>query len=63
MHIQNSKRDFEPDDINAFSAARMTLAEKVLEKTAKVLSAKYPRPGNAMGFVVDFEFPWNPHFP
>ena len=59
IHIQNTKGDFEPDEYNAFTEARKTLAEKVLEKTAKTMATKYPRDKH---FVEDFEFPWNEHF-
>lgn len=63
IHIQNSKGELEADDAAAFTLARMTAAEKALEKVAKYFAAKYPRPERVQGYVADFEFPWNEHFP
>lgn len=60
IHIQNTKKDFEPDEINAFSAARKLLAEKAVEKTLRVMAEKYARETN---FVDAFTLPWEPHFP
>jgi len=62
VHIQNSKRDFEPDEAVAFSADRMALAEIALERVTKFLSARHPRPGHTH-HVQSFVFPWNEHFP
>lgn len=59
IHIQNTKKDFEPDEINAFSTVRKLLAEKAIEKTLKVMAEKYARETN---FVDDFTLPWEPHF-
>jgi hypothetical protein len=60
IHIQNTKGDFEEKEYNAFTDARKTLAEKVLEKTAKTMASKYPRDKH---YVDPFEFPWKEHFP
>lgn len=62
IHIQNANGDFEPDESAAFSDERKVLAERVLEKTAKVLASKYPRKPNVVGYVRDFSFPWVAHF-
>jgi hypothetical protein len=62
VHIQNTKDDFEPDDWNAFTEVRKEKAEKSLEKTLKIMAAKYPRPKHARGYVTDFELPWPAHF-
>jgi hypothetical protein len=62
IHIQNRKKDFEPDDHAAFSAERMRQSERVLEKTAKVMAGKYGR-GAHFDYVRTFTFPWHPHFP
>ncbi|WP_316206849.1 MULTISPECIES: hypothetical protein [unclassified Bradyrhizobium] len=58
IHIQNTKKDFEADEINAFNAARKTLAEEAVEKTLKTMAEKYARETN---FVEDFMLPWEPH--
>jgi len=62
VHIQNTKRDFEPDDYNAFNEARRVKAEQALERTMKTMAAKYPRPAHARGYVADFKLPWAAHF-
>ena len=63
VHIQNLKGDFEANDFNAFNDRRKVLAEKVLEKTMKVMLAKYPRTTDVQGYVAPFILPWNEHFP
>lgn len=60
VHIQNTKNDFEPDDINAFNADRKRLAERALEKTLRTMAVKFARPHD---HVRDFELPWPSHFP
>lgn len=60
IHIQNTKRDFEPDEINAFNSDRKWLAESVLEKTLRTMAAKFARNHD---HVRDFELPWEPQFP
>lgn len=62
VHIQNTNGDFEPDECDAFSEKRRVLAEKVLEKVMRVMSAKYPR-RESHHFVEDFTLPWTAHFP
>lgn len=62
VHIQNVKKDFEPDDYDAFNEERKRLAERALEKTLRTMSAKYSR-GDNYHYVADFELPWNEHFP
>lgn len=61
MHIQNTKRHFEPDDEVAFNDARLKLSERALELVMRTMAKKYPRPLH--NFVRDFELPWNTHFP
>jgi len=63
VHIQNDQNHFEPDESRAFNAARQSSAEQALEKLVKTLSIKHPRPPHAAGFVGDFNFPWDEHFP
>jgi hypothetical protein len=62
VHIQNIKKDFEPDDYKAFNEQRKLLAERALEKTLKTMAEKYPR-GENFHYVPDFELPWDEHFP
>jgi hypothetical protein len=59
IHIQNTKKDFADDEINAFTAERKVLAEKVLEKTLRTMAQKYPRKYH---HVNDFTLPWDTHF-
>ena len=61
IHIQNTKKHFPADDGDAFNQQRMILAEKVLEKTLRVMLSKYDR-GPQFGYVSDFNLPWQPHF-
>ena len=63
VHIQNDKNHFEPNDSQAFSAARQIAAEQALEKLVKIISTNHPRPPHASGHVNDLEFPWGEHFP
>ena len=63
VHIQNEKNHFEPNDSQAFSAARQVSAEKALEKLLKTVSSNHPRPAHAAGHVDDFILPWGEHFP
>ena len=62
VHIQNSKRDYEPDESVAFSDERKIRAEKVLEYVCKFLSRNHARPRH-FAYVADFQFPWQPHDP
>ncbi len=62
VHIQNLKGDFEHDESEAFSDERKVLAERVLEYVAKFLSANHPRPQRVVGYVANFQFPWQPYF-
>jgi hypothetical protein len=39
------------------------LSEQTLERVVKILAAKYPRPEHVVGYIADFKFPWNEHFP
>ena len=59
IHIQNIK-DFESNESEAFTENRKEMAEKILEKIAKILSTKYPRP-DRLHYCADFEFPWQEH--
>lgn len=61
IHIQNRKNEFELDEWQAFSQERMVLAERVLEKTLRVMLSKFDR-GPQYGYVRDFSLPWNAHF-
>ncbi|MBN8990210.1 MAG: molecular chaperone TorD family protein [Rhizobiales bacterium] len=60
LHIQNTKKHFEPDDVSAFSEARMTLSEQAVEHVMRTMARKYARPQH--NFVKDFILPWVPHF-
>jgi hypothetical protein len=63
VHIQNRSNKLEPDEWNAFTQQRKVLAEKALEKIAKTLAMKHPRPEHIHGHVSDFQCPWDEHFP
>lgn len=58
VHIQNTKRQLEPDDHAAFSAARMIQSEQALERVIETLQRKYPRKQSYTG---SFVLPWNSH--
>jgi hypothetical protein len=60
VHIQNTKKHFEADDVSAFSEARMTLSEQAVEHVMRTMARKYARPQH--NFVKDFILPWQPHF-
>ncbi|WP_027565332.1 molecular chaperone TorD family protein [Bradyrhizobium sp. URHA0013] len=60
LHIQNTRNHFEPDDVTAFSEARMMLSEQAVEHVLRTMARKYPRPQH--NFVKDFILPWQPHF-
>ncbi|WP_421928642.1 hypothetical protein [Neoaquamicrobium sediminum] len=60
VHIQNEKRDFEPDDRVAFSEARLIQSEQAVEKVIVKMARDHPRNHD---YVVDFVIPWNKHFP
>jgi hypothetical protein len=60
VHIQNEKRDFEPDDHVAFSEARLILSEQAVEKVLVKMARDHPRNHD---YVVNFVVPWNKHFP
>jgi len=60
VHIQNEKRDFEPDEFNAFNQQRRALAERALEKTLRAMERKFARDKD---YVADFILPWEPYYP
>ncbi len=60
FHIQNTKKHFEKDDVQAFNEARMILSEQALEEVIRTLARKYARPHS---FVANFNLPWDTHFP
>lgn len=60
LHIQNTRKHFEPDDVTAFSEARLTLSEQALEHVMRTMARKYSRPQH--NFVKDFVLPWQAHF-
>lgn len=62
IHIQNLKNHFEPDEEKVFNYAYKTMAEKTLEKVLKKMLEKYSRKQGAIGYVNDFELPWQEHF-
>jgi hypothetical protein len=61
VHIQNTKEDFEPSDRHAFTERRKTAAEVALEKTLKIMAAKYPR-ANHPHNAADFNLPWSEYY-
>jgi hypothetical protein len=61
IHIQNTRYDFEPDEAQAFNEERKVLAEKVLEKTLKTMTEKYPR-DERYSYVDGFLLPWTEHY-
>ena len=58
IHIQNEKKDFEPDESVAFSNERNISAEKALEKIMKIMSSQHKREQKC---VKNFVLPWQPH--
>jgi hypothetical protein len=60
VHIQNTKRHFEPDDHTAFSEGRLLLSEQTLELVMRTMARKFARPKH--NFVGDFVLPWRSHF-
>lgn len=58
IHIQNEKNHFEPDDERAFTPERKILAEDVLEKVMRLLSANHPR-RLRHNHVGRFALPWD----
>ncbi len=60
LHIQNTKKNLEPDDRHAFSEERMVLSEQVLEQVIKTFSTNHERPYD---YVRNFDLPWATHFP
>ncbi len=62
LHIQNEKFEVPRDEIEVFDERTKILSEKILEKICNVLSKKYPRRSEYVGYVADFIFPWNRHF-
>lgn len=62
IHIQNTKKNFEPNDDIAFSKNRKIIAEKILENILITLNSEYPRKINVSSYVNDFELPWTQHF-
>src|SRR5262245_11242922 len=61
VHIQNTKEDFEPSDRHAFTERRKTAAEVALEKTLKIMAAKYPGTDH-LHSAADFSLPWNEYY-
>lgn len=61
IHIQNRKNSYEPDEYVAFNEKRKVITEKLLEKTVKTMNERHHRAFS--GFVEDFEFPWEEHYP
>jgi hypothetical protein len=61
VHIQNTKRHFQPDDSLAFSEQRVILSERALELVMRTMARKFARPLH--NFVADFTLPWNSYFP
>jgi c-di-GMP-binding flagellar brake protein YcgR len=57
VHIQNEKKEFEPDDWDAFTERRKERAEDVLLMTIQAMADKYPR-NQRRQFVRDFELPF-----
>ncbi|PIQ09528.1 MAG: hypothetical protein COW71_06200 [Ignavibacteriales bacterium CG18_big_fil_WC_8_21_14_2_50_31_20] len=63
IHIQNRKKDFEPDEIVAFNYERKITAERILEQMMKTMAGKYSRPYSVTGYVENFILPWDEHLP
>jgi hypothetical protein len=59
IHIQNTKNDFEPDEHNAFNIERKLMAERVAEKTLRMMAKKFSRDYD---YVAEFVLPWDAHF-
>ncbi len=59
VHIQNTNGHQPYDEKEVFTEPVKVLSEKLLEKTLKTLSEKYPRSHNYVG---EFELPWDPYF-
>lgn len=62
IHIQNERKNTPSNESEAFREDKKILAEKVLEKMMKIMSAEYHRNLSTIGYVDDFELPWEEHF-
>lgn len=59
IHIQNKKKDFEPDEYHAFSEKRKVQAERALEKVMRTMAKKFSRDHD---YVKAFELPWDAYY-
>lgn len=59
IHIQNTKSYPPRNERDAFTPAKKLLAERAVEKTFRVMAAKYAR---ELDYVENFSLPWEPHF-
>lgn len=62
IHIQNLKKHQPRDEALVFTSRCQQMAEKLLERTMRVMAGKYSR-GPKYAHVSDFELPWDAHFP
>ena len=62
IHIQNAKFFKPKDEGSVFTEEAKEVAEKCVEKVAKILSKKYSRPSCTTGYVTEMNFPWEEHF-
>lgn len=58
VHIQNDKKEFEPDDQQAFNSTRKRLAERTLESVMRIMAERHSRGEGIRGHVADFHLPW-----
>lgn len=61
VHIQNVKKQLDPDEDQVFTSGRQESTEELLERVLKHISDKYKRPEHIQGVVDDFELPWEEH--
>ena len=61
VHIQNVKKQLDPEEDQVFTSGRQESTEELLERVLKHISGKYKRPEHIQGVVDDFELPWEEH--
>ncbi len=61
VHIQNVKKQLDPDEGRVFTMKRQKSTEEILERVLKHVSDNYKRPEHVHGYVDEFELPWEEH--
>jgi len=60
IHIQNTRGHFEPNEIDAYTDARQTMAERTLEELISFMVANHLR-RESRQYVAELELPWDSH--